>query len=94
MPCSTVEKEFWRILQSFNDDVIVEYGADIHSSHQGSGFPTLENIKKGICARNNGEPNMELANQYSTELWNLNILPITKKCTSIQFVDILITLLL
>jgi len=35
-----VEREFWRILGSTEEDVTVEYGADLHSSDNGSGFPT------------------------------------------------------
>lgn len=35
-----VEKEFWRLVTSLEEDVIVEYGADIHALEKGSGFPT------------------------------------------------------
>ena len=35
-----MEREFWRILGSTEEDVTVEYGADLHSSDNGSGFPT------------------------------------------------------
>lgn len=37
---STVEKEFWRIVGSIDEDVTVEYGADLHTIDHGSGFPT------------------------------------------------------
>ena len=30
-----VEKEFWRLVESPYDEVEVEYGADLHSSHHG-----------------------------------------------------------
>jgi len=40
VPTSLVEREFWRILGSTEEDVTVEYGADLHSSDNGSGFPT------------------------------------------------------
>lgn len=43
VPCSTVEKEFWRLVNSIEEDVIVEYGADIHAAEMGSGFPTDSN---------------------------------------------------
>lgn len=43
MPTSLVEREFWRILGSTEEDVTVEYGADLHSSEKGSGFPTASN---------------------------------------------------
>ena len=55
-----VEREFWRLVESPNDDVEVEYGADIHSTTHGSGFPTIEKHP---------------ANAYATDPWNLNILP-------------------
>lgn len=34
------EKEFWRIVSSIDEDVTVEYGADLHTMDHGSGFPT------------------------------------------------------
>ncbi|KAF2113688.1 histone demethylase JARID1D [Lophiotrema nucula] len=55
-----VEREFWRLVESIQETVEVEYGADIHSTTHGSGFPTIE--------RNPRDP-------YATDPWNLNILP-------------------
>ena len=55
-----VEKEFWRLVESLTETVEVEYGADIHSTTHGSGFPTIE--------RNPLDP-------YSANPWNLNVLP-------------------
>lgn len=55
-----VEREFWRLVESLTETVEVEYGADIHSTTHGSGFPTLE--------RNPLDP-------YSHDGWNLNVLP-------------------
>lgn len=37
VPTSTVEREFWRIVSSIDEDVTVEYGADLHSMDHGSG---------------------------------------------------------
>ncbi|KAK9316935.1 PLU-1-like protein-domain-containing protein [Lipomyces starkeyi] len=59
-----VEAEFWRLVEDVNDTVEVEYGADIHSTIHGSGFPTIE--------RNPLDP-------YSTDPWNLNIMPLHEK---------------
>ncbi|KAF1991144.1 histone demethylase JARID1D [Aulographum hederae CBS 113979] len=59
-----VEKEFWRLAESLTETVEVEYGADIHSTINGSGFPTME--------RNPRDP-------YSTDPWNLNVLPLDKE---------------
>ncbi|KAK6062421.1 PLU-1-like protein [Seiridium cupressi] len=56
-----VEREFWRLVTSIEETVEVEYGADIHCTTHGSGFPTAE--------RNPSNP-------YSTDFWNLNILPL------------------
>jgi len=56
-----IEREFWRLVASLEETVEVEYGADIHSTTHGSGFPTIE--------RNPRDP-------YSTDPWNLNIMPL------------------
>lgn len=56
-----VEQEFWRLVADLEETVEVEYGADIHCTTHGSGFPTVE--------RNPDNP-------YSTDPWNLNILPL------------------
>ncbi|KAL3491276.1 PLU-1-like protein-domain-containing protein [Aspergillus germanicus] len=55
-----VEKEFWKLVENLTETVEVEYGADIHSTTHGSGFPTIE--------RNRLDP-------YSQDPWNLNNLP-------------------
>ncbi|KAL0465761.1 PLU-1-like domain-containing protein [Neurospora intermedia] len=56
-----VEREFWRLVADLEETVEVEYGADIHCTTHGSGFPTVEK-----------NPN----NPYSTDPWNLNLLPL------------------
>lgn len=56
-----VEREFWRLVSSLTETVEVEYGADIHSTTHGSGFPTIESQPR---------------NPYSLDPWNLNILPL------------------
>lgn len=58
-----VEAEFWRLVSSLTETVEVEYGADIHSTIHGSGFPTMERHPR---------------NPYSADLWNLNNLPLHK----------------
>lgn len=55
-----VEREFWRLVESLTETIEVEYGADIHSTTHGSGFPTVE--KNPL-------------NSYSKDPWNLNVLP-------------------
>ncbi|KEY68050.1 hypothetical protein S7711_06961, partial [Stachybotrys chartarum IBT 7711] len=55
-----VETEFWRLVSDLEETVEVEYGADIHCTTHGSGFPTVEK-----------HPN----NPYATDPWNLTVLP-------------------
>lgn len=55
-----VEREFWRLVTDVDEEVQVEYGADIHCTTHGSGFPTVEKHP---------------TNPYSTDPWNLNVLP-------------------
>ena len=56
-----VEREFWRLVESLTETVEVEYGADIHSTSHGSGFPHYETSP---------------TDPYSTDPWNLNVLPL------------------
>lgn len=56
-----VEREFWRLVESITETVEVEYGADIHSTTHGSGFPHHESSP---------------LDTYSTNPWNLNVLPL------------------
>lgn len=65
VPTSTVEKEFWRIVSSIDEDVTVEYGADLHTMDHGSGFPTKTSL--------NLYPGDQ---EYAESSWNLNNLPV------------------
>ncbi|ORZ22711.1 JmjC domain, hydroxylase-domain-containing protein [Lobosporangium transversale] len=56
-----VEREFWRQVENAFETVEVEYGADLHSSQHGSGFPTQK--------RNPHD-------KYSTHPANLNNMPV------------------
>ncbi|KAI2608094.1 PLU-1-like protein [Hypoxylon fragiforme] len=56
-----VEKEFWRLVASTEETVEVEYGADIHCTTHGSGFPTAE---RNPC------------DSYASDPWNLNVMPL------------------
>uniref|UniRef100_A0A2M3ZG99 [histone H3]-trimethyl-L-lysine(4) demethylase n=1 Tax=Anopheles braziliensis TaxID=58242 RepID=A0A2M3ZG99_9DIPT len=65
VPTELVEKEFWRIVSSIDEDVTVEYGADLHTMDHGSGFPTKSS------------PYLTASDQeYAESSWNLNNLPI------------------
>ncbi|KAH7071289.1 PLU-1-like protein-domain-containing protein [Paraphoma chrysanthemicola] len=57
-----VEREFWQSVGNLTETIEVEYGADVHSTTHGSGFPTIEKNPR---------------DSYSTDPWNLNILPYT-----------------
>lgn len=46
VPTELVEKEFWRMVSSIEEDVIVEYGADISSKDVGSGFPVRDGKRR------------------------------------------------
>lgn len=46
VPTELVEKEFWRLVSSIEEDVIVEYGADISSKEVGSGFPVRDSKRR------------------------------------------------
>ena len=56
-----VEREFWKLVANIEETVEVEYGADIHCTTHGSGFPTAE--------RNPYNP-------YASDPWNLNNMPL------------------
>eukprot|EP00096_Caligus_rogercresseyi_P011047 TRINITY_DN422_c0_g1_i1.p1 TRINITY_DN422_c0_g1~~TRINITY_DN422_c0_g1_i1.p1 ORF type:complete len:1514 (+),score=534.84 TRINITY_DN422_c0_g1_i1:112-4653(+) len=65
IPVSLVEKEYWRILENIDEDVMVEYGADLHTMDHGSGFPTLSS--KNLSKEDES---------YAKSDWNLNRLPV------------------
>ncbi|XP_052282476.1 lysine-specific demethylase 5A-like isoform X2 [Dreissena polymorpha] len=65
VPCEMVEKEFWRLVNALEEDVAVQYGADIHAMDQGSGFPTK--ALKDQFAEDE---------EYINSPWNLNNLPV------------------
>ncbi|PNI18206.1 KDM5D isoform 11, partial [Pan troglodytes] len=65
VPTELVEKEFWRLVSSIEEDVTVEYGADIHSKEFGSGFP-VSNSKQNLSPEEK---------EYATSGWNLNVMP-------------------
>nr|XP_014348079.1 PREDICTED: lysine-specific demethylase 5A [Latimeria chalumnae] len=66
VPTELVEKEFWRLVSSIEEDVIVEYGADITSKDFGSGFP-MKNCRRKLSLEEE---------EYANSGWNLNNLPV------------------
>uniref|UniRef100_UPI00398EF0C4 lysine-specific demethylase 5B-like isoform X2 n=1 Tax=Pristiophorus japonicus TaxID=55135 RepID=UPI00398EF0C4 len=66
VPTELVEKEFWRLVSTIEEDVTVEYGADIASKEFGSGFP----IKNGKIKLRPDEQ------EYFDSGWNLNNMPV------------------
>ncbi|XP_063230043.1 lysine-specific demethylase 5-like [Bacillus rossius redtenbacheri] len=65
VPTHVVEREFWRLVSSIDEDVTVEYGADLHTMDHGSGFPTkyTQNLHP-------------IEQKYADSTWNLNNLPV------------------
>ncbi|KAH9092500.1 hypothetical protein Ae201684P_008176 [Aphanomyces euteiches] len=41
-----LEKEYWRVLLTPHQKIQVEYGSDIDTAAMGSGFPTIEKVRK------------------------------------------------
>ncbi|XP_046372172.2 lysine-specific demethylase 5A-like isoform X4 [Haliotis rufescens] len=68
VPCAVVEKEFWRLVSCIEEDVSVQYGADIHASEMGSGFPTQKSDV--MCPEDE---------EYVNSGWNLNNLPVLEQ---------------
>ncbi|XP_007957146.1 lysine-specific demethylase 5D-like [Orycteropus afer afer] len=69
VPTELVEKEFWRLVNSIEEDVTVEYGADIHSKEFGSGFP-VSSSKRNLSSEEQ---------DYATSGWNLNVMPVLEQ---------------
>jgi [histone H3]-trimethyl-L-lysine4 demethylase len=68
VPLDLVEKEFWRITSSLDEDICVEYGADLHTMEHGSGFPTKNSTN--LLADDHA---------YVESNWNLNNMPIVEE---------------
>lgn len=68
VPTQTVEREFWRIVSSIDEDVVVEYGADLHTMDHGSGFPTKSSLYL-----------LPGDQEYAESSWNLNNLPLLEE---------------
>ncbi|XP_060765954.1 lysine (K)-specific demethylase 5Ba isoform X3 [Neoarius graeffei] len=66
VPTELVEKEFWRLVSTIEEDVTVEYGADIASKDFGSGFP----VRNGPFKVPSDEEH------YLSSGWNLNNMPV------------------
>ncbi|KAH0520054.1 Lysine-specific demethylase 5B [Microtus ochrogaster] len=69
VPTELVEKEFWRLVSTIEEDVTVEYGADIASKEFGSGFPVRDGKIKV-------SPEEE---EYLDSGWNLNNMPVMEQ---------------
>uniref|UniRef100_A0A4X2JWA7 [histone H3]-trimethyl-L-lysine(4) demethylase n=1 Tax=Vombatus ursinus TaxID=29139 RepID=A0A4X2JWA7_VOMUR len=69
VPTELVEREFWRLVNSIEEDVTVEYGADIHSKEFGSGFP-INDSKKHLSHEEE---------EYAASGWNLNVMPVLEQ---------------
>ncbi|ESO91413.1 hypothetical protein LOTGIDRAFT_205701 [Lottia gigantea] len=68
VPPEAVEKEFWRLVNCLEEDVCVQYGADIHALEMGSGFPTKTTAD--LCPEDE---------EYVNSGWNLNNLAVLEQ---------------
>lgn len=93
VPTELVEREFWRLVSSIEEDVTVEYGADIHSKEFGSGFP-VNNGKRHLSDEEEvsvlfsffhvfGQEEqinvLFLLQEYARSGWNLNVMPVLEQ---------------
>ncbi len=88
MSSDEVEEAFWSILSDPNEEVSVEYGADIHTLDRGSGFPTrrYNNSSTGSKLASTSSPD---SLEYLDHPWNLNNLSKMEKSVLSQMnVDI------
>ncbi|XP_053506859.1 lysine-specific demethylase 5A isoform X6 [Ictalurus furcatus] len=69
VPTELVEKEFWRLVSSIEENVIVEYGADISSKDVGSGFPVRDGKRRLLGDEED----------YTNSGWNLNNMPVLEQ---------------
>lgn len=67
VPLNLVEQEYWRLVSCLEENVCVEYGADLHCNEFGSGFPTR--TSKDLHPSDN---------EYIDHPWNLNNMPIAE----------------
>ncbi|CAB0000156.1 unnamed protein product, partial [Nesidiocoris tenuis] len=72
VPTNVVEKEYWRLLNTFDHDVKVEYGADIQDEQSRTGFPLIAAKEK------EDEPLSPDIDKYAHSKWNLNNIPVTE----------------
>lgn len=78
-----VEREFWKLVQSQNETVEVEYGADVHSTTHGrcvfsDCVSSASRSHLSFVDVVSAMPTMEThpLNTYSKDPWNLNNIPI------------------
>ncbi|KAG9352857.1 hypothetical protein JZ751_017433 [Albula glossodonta] len=75
VPTELVEKEFWRLVSTIEEDVTVEYGADIASKEFGSGFP-IRNGRFKVAPEDEARQCSPKERDYLSCGWNLNNLPV------------------
>lgn len=80
VPTELVEKEFWRLVSSIEEDVIVEYGADISSKDVGSGFPIRDGKRRLMgdeeVRLSSSFPDYKIIRMLSPTYTNMNTLPV------------------
>jgi histone demethylase JARID1 len=73
-----LESEFWRLVNTQDETVEVEYGADVHSTTHGRCEYLLVRPRRQLTLVHSAMPTMEThpLNPYSKDPWNLNNIPI------------------
>ena len=76
-----LEKDYWNIVETQSQSVVVEYGNDVNANDFGSGFPMSE---RGRCLEGGSidvdkvdlpEPKFGAEDYYKETWWNLNNIP-------------------
>ena len=73
-----VENEFWRLVQSPDDTVEIEYGADVHSTTHGRLLFSINSLNFSDLNLISAMPTLEThpLDPYSKDPWNLNNIPV------------------
>lgn len=75
-----LERDYWRIIETCTEDVVVDYGNDVDTLMFGSGFPRAPNHKDkngtvNVDSMGSSNPCLEDDDYYERCGWNLNNLP-------------------
>jgi histone demethylase JARID1 len=80
MSPQNLERDYWNIVETHNQDLAVEYGNDIDTTTFGSGFPLSERGRSIVGSKDKEkmklpEPKFGEEDYYKETWWNLNNIP-------------------